>query len=217
MPSDEDDVPSLIRHEPVLQTALDRGMINASGAARWLKTEYGLNLKVESIARHVREFETEGIQREWIHGRKAIEDGSHHVRSNMALLIIRRSDGARDRLAQILGDLQDAEMHAVRIEPTRRYFQVVVQSNLKEKFKRHLGQRIEEVHENLVEVSVAIDEPEGSPSPALSLALETLHQQNLAVPFATSGPAGITLLVPDEMRFEAHELIRELTETTDEG
>lgn len=215
MPSTADDIPSLIQREPVLQVALDRGMINASGAARWLKEEYGLDQEVESIARHVREFEPDETPGEWTAGDDAIKGGTHRVRSNMALLIIRRSGKSQKRLAEILGALDDPKMHAVRIEPTRRYFQVVVDGDLKEEFQRQFsGPLLEDVRDNLVEVSVVTDEPEGLPSPALSTALRSLHGQNIAVPFATSGPAGITLLIPAEEKVEGHELVKSLTGST---
>lgn len=218
MPSTPKDVSDLIEREPVLQTTLSRGMINASGAARWLKQEYDLDLEVESIARRVREFEPEESPREWREGREAVEDGAHHIRSDMALLIIRRSGKSQERLAQILGNLDEPKMHAVRIEPTRRYFQVVIEGELKEEFERQLGRPpLEDVRDGLVEVSVVTDQPEGSPSPALSATLQELHQRNVAVPFATSGPAGITVLVPDSVRFEAHEIIEDLTGYADGG
>lgn len=216
MPSTPDDIPALIQREPVLQVALDRGMINASGAARWLKEEYDLDLEVESIARHVREYEPEQTPGEWTAGEEAIRDGTRDIRSNMALLIIRRSGKSQKRLAEILGALDDPKMHAVRIEPTRRYFQVVVHTDLKEEFQRQLGDSVEDVRDNLVEVSVVTDEPEGAPSPALSTALRELHRRNIRVHFSTSGPAGITLLIHADERFEGHELVKRLTGSTDE-
>lgn len=217
MPSTPDDIAALIQREPVLQVALNRGMINASGAARWLKEEYDLDLAVESIARRVREFEPQEDSEEWMDGEEAIKEGTHRIRSNMALLIIRRSGKSQKRLAEILGVLDDPKMHAVRIEPTRRYFQVVVHGDLKEEFQRQLGgSGLEDVRDNLVEVSVVTDEPEGAPSPALSEALRSLHGQDIPVPFATSGPAGITLLIPADERFEGHELVKSLTGSMDE-
>lgn len=217
MPSTPDDIPSLIQREPVLQVALARGMTNAKGAARWLKAEYDLEPNAESIARHIREFEPPQAAEDWTTGREAIRDGTHHIRSDMALLIIRRSGKAQQRLAKILGNLDDPKMHAVRIEPTRRYFQVVIHGDLKETFERQLAEpSIKKIEDDLVEVSVVTNEPTRAPSPALSAALRTLHQRNIEVLFATSGPAGITLLIPADERFEGHELVKDLTGSEDE-
>lgn len=212
MPSKADDVPTLIRNEPVLQIALARGMINAIGAARWLKEEYDLGLKEESIARHIREAEPEDIWDGWKLGEEAVKDGKVRVEDEMALMIIRRSGKVHERLTTILGNLDKRQLQVLRVEPTRRHFQLVVKADLRQAIERELGDGwIEDVHNNLVDLSVVTDDPGGEPTPALSTVLHALHERGIPVAFSTSGPAGITILVADDLRIAAHEILKELT------
>lgn len=213
MPSKSPDIPDLIRNEPVLQAALARGMINALGAARWLKEEYDLELENESIARHIREFDPSEATDDWVLGREALEGGRRETRPGMVLLVIRRSASTRKRMATILGNLDAKRMRALRIEPTDHHYQVAVTAELAGELQRELGDRwIKRVIDGLVDISVVTAETDSAPAPSLSVALRTLHERGIQVPFATAGPAGITLLVPEDQYLAAHGLIINLTE-----
>lgn len=211
MPSNDSDVDSLIRRHPELQVALDRDMINATGAARWLKDEYDLDMELESIARRVRNFEPEDGWTELTHPSEAIEGGQLEVRSNMALLVVRRARKTKDRLSSILGSLDSDQLQALRIEPTRKYYQIVVKQEFKEALERQLGEDwIDDAREEQADISFVTDDPDNAPFSALSATLETLHRQLIPVNFATSGPAGVSVLVPQSVQVDANELVREL-------
>ena len=208
MASAREAVEEQLETDPVLQDAVDRGIVNASGLAEWLIEHRGLDHNPGALAKHIRDIQNEASDSQIEVARSALAEADIQTLSDRTAFVVPRSDHVQQRLGQLVSELDIGSGDDVRLVTGERSVFVVVDEAGGEVARDVLGTFADDPVEGLVELR--IDPAGGEPDlQLLGLVVEAMATAGIDIVGAHGGASGAFVLVDKNDRFDALRILGE--------
>lgn len=101
----EERVQKIVRDDPFLYEALARGVLNKSGAARWIQEHRGVDAEEETIRSAIADLESEEELKSAAEVHPLLATAKLKLRPDIAAITLKRREGLKEPLVEFLGSL----------------------------------------------------------------------------------------------------------------
>lgn len=197
----EDRVQEIVREDPFLYEPLARGILNKSGAARWIKANRGIEGEEETIRSAIADLEKEDLASVTeVH--PLLATARLEIRPDVGSIQLQRREGLKDQLLTFLESLRLENGEPFHPAVKEEEILLVVRDDRLEVAQEVFDSPILlDTNEELTAMTFYVEEPSGFG--LLGIVLQVLSTEELDVIMVDGDATQATVIVPTSQQREA--------------
>lgn len=213
MPSITKQVWEILDNDVTIKQDLERGIINVSALAEYLRITYGIDGSPDSVISAIRRYKGDvGVQNDFARIQSALSLAVVSTKTGLSLLTLRVTPATAKYVSQIVQHEHFIKHDIFRLVKTRNGVQVVVDRDTVLAVKQAVPQTaLDEHREGLVEIAIRLTQDGWSTKGVLSRIANELSSQGINIEMVFSVYPTISIFLDQKDLVRAHEAIMRIS------
>lgn len=213
MPSITKQVWEILDNDVTIKQDLERGIINVSALAEYLRITYGIDGSPDSVISAIRRYKGDvGVQNDYARIQAALSSAVVSTKTGLNLLTLRITPATAKYVSQIVQHEHFIKHDIFRLVKTRTGVQVVVDRDTVAAVKQVVPQTALDGHRSgLVEIAIRLTQDGWSTKGVLSRIANELSSQGINIEMVFSVYPTISIFLDEKDLVRSHEAIMRIS------